>query len=44
MNLQSNDDLGVGEGGVWEKVKRFIPACVPPPAAAALAGGGGLLV
>ena len=44
MNLQSNDDLGVAEGGVWEKVKRFIPACVPPPAAAALAGGGGLLV
>lgn len=36
MNLQSNYDLGVAEGGVWEKVKRFIPECVPPSAAAVL--------
>lgn len=29
MNLQTNYDLGVAEGGVWKSVKRFIPQLVP---------------
>lgn len=26
MNLQSNYDLGVAEGGIWSRVKNLIPA------------------
>ena len=35
MNLQSNYDLGVAEGGIWSKVKRYIPEFIPEGLSAA---------
>ena len=36
MNLQSNYDIGVASGGVWERLKKLIPAFIPDSAAAVL--------
>ena len=34
LNLQTNYDLAVAEGGVWQKIRKLIPAFVPTSAAA----------
>ena len=36
LNLQTNYDLGVASGGVWAKIKKFIPEFAAEGAAAVL--------
>ena len=36
LNLQTNYDLGVASGGVWAKIKKFIPEFASEGAAAVL--------
>ena len=36
LNLQSNYDLGIASGGMWSRVRKFIPEFMPDNAAAVL--------